>query len=129
MAEKQMPVPRVYVIAFGAVGAAVLLGWVVAASRDQPEAWTPPVAPQRMVSRADVTPWPFTVDSGTLRCWTHSGVTFQPSGSTTEYGLNGSARTMGYSGPEAIWAVDPALPGSGLRLDLGGAIAIGNALC
>lgn len=85
-----------------------------------------PSVPERLVSRVDVTPWPFTVDAGVLRCRTHTGVTFQPAGGV-EYGLNGSAQAMGYPSPEVVWAADPAV--AGLRLDLGPAIALGQALC
>lgn len=121
----KVPWQRSWTLAFGAVGGFLLLMYLVAGGDDSS---TPSPAPaERTVSRADVQPWPFTVDSGVLRCRTHSGVTFQPTGGT-EYGLNGSAKTIGYGDPDSIWADDPAL-GNGLKVSMAGAIAAGQALC
>ncbi|WP_280684893.1 DUF2511 domain-containing protein [Kitasatospora sp. MAA19] len=82
---------------------------------------------ERAVSRADVVPWPFSAESGMLRCRTRSGVTFQPSGGV-EYALNGSAQTMGYPKVDPIWRLDPGL-GNGLKVDISAAITAGQALC
>jgi len=79
----------------------------------------------RHVTRSDVTPWPFTVSAGTLRCHPGELVTFEAGG--VEYGLNGSA-TAHYPRPTAIWADDPAL-GGGLKVSISGAIEAGRALC
>lgn len=115
-------------LAFGVVGAVVLVILVGAAVSKEDGGSVPQQAPARTVSRADVTPWPFTAESGTLRCRTHSGVTFQPAGGS-EYALNGSAEVIGYPRlAESAWALDPQL-GNGLRVSVAGAIAAGSALC
>ncbi|MFB7663985.1 DUF2511 domain-containing protein [Kitasatospora sp. NPDC056138] len=81
---------------------------------------------ERTLTRSDVSPWPFTVPSGTLRCHT-SAVTFEANG--VEYALNGSA-TESYPTPEPIWATDPAPgSGSGPRISLKPTVEVGLALC
>ncbi|WP_123821672.1 hypothetical protein [Kitasatospora cineracea] len=126
---------REYAIAFGTVGGFLLLMWLVdvAGGDDGPKNQQPVRTAERQVSSAEVSPWPFTVSGGTLRCRPGSGpksVTFQPAGMTDEYGLNGAAQSSGYPRPESFWAVDPqAAAGSGLRISLEGAIAAGAALC
>ncbi|MGK4583470.1 DUF2511 domain-containing protein [Kitasatospora sp. HPMI-4] len=79
----------------------------------------------RTISRSDLSPWPFVVSSGTLRCHAPGAVTFEAGG--VEYALNGSAHES-YAEPDPIWAADPAL-GSGLKMSLKPAITAGLALC
>jgi len=57
----------------------------------------------RHVTAADVTPWPFSVPSGTLRC-SHDQVTFQPDGGVI-YAINGTAKAF-HAGRDLI-ATDP----------------------
>lgn len=126
--------PREYAIAFGTVGGFLLLMWLVdvAGGDDSPKDQAPAArVAERQVSSTEVSPWPFTVSGGTLRCRAASGsVTFQPTGMADEYGLNGAAQSSGYPKPESFWAVDPqAAAGSGLRISLEGAITAGTALC
>ncbi|MFG3228126.1 DUF2511 domain-containing protein [Kitasatospora sp. NPDC048194] len=77
------------------------------------------------VSRETVSPWPFTVESGTLRCRPGQAVTFEAGG--TEYGLNGAAQVR-YVKPQSIWADDPTL-GNGLKVNLSSVVKTGLALC
>jgi hypothetical protein len=116
---------RVFAVVAGSVVVlSALYGW---ASGGDPKQASQVADRSRSVRQGDVQPWPFTVDSGTLRCRNSILVTFEsPDG--TEYGLNGSARNVGYPGAEPIWAADPAL-GNGLKVDIGPMIAEGNALC
>ncbi|MGW4802959.1 hypothetical protein [Kitasatospora sp. NPDC004272] len=121
------------VVVFGAAIVAVIVMWVVSANSDDgPPAELPTArGVERSVTSADVSPWPFTVDSGVLRCQPASGaVTFQPGGKGDRYALNGAAKTIGYPGVETYWALDPQAPaGSGLRVGLTAAIDAGAALC
>ncbi|WP_461027740.1 DUF2511 domain-containing protein [Streptomyces sparsus] len=75
------------------------------------------------ITRADVDPWPFTVDAGTLAC-DQGKITFEADG--TEYGLTGSAQSK-YAKPDAIWADDPDVPG--VKTSLGSVIKAGMELC
>lgn len=79
----------------------------------------------REVTAAAVSPWPFSVESGTLRC--HSGglLTFEAGG--VEYGLNGPAQDGGYPVPQPVWADAPG--GGGLHMDMLPAIDAAQALC
>ncbi|MFE2110370.1 DUF2511 domain-containing protein [Kitasatospora sp. NPDC059463] len=77
------------------------------------------------MSRASLTPWPFTVESGLLRCRTGQQVTFETDG--VEYGVNGLAQGK-YPKPLAIWADDLNL-GHGLKVDISAVIEAGRALC
>ncbi len=49
--------------------------------------------------------WPFTVESGELACVNGVAIVFSTGG--TDYAVNGTASTMGYSGIEPIWKLDP----------------------
>ncbi|MER6361555.1 DUF2511 domain-containing protein [Kitasatospora sp. NPDC001527] len=79
----------------------------------------------RTVSRTSLTPWPFTVESGLLRCRPGQQVTFEAGG--VEYGVNGLAQSK-YPKPLPIWADDPNL-GYGLKVDISAVIEAGRALC
>lgn len=58
-------------------------------------------ANDKIVTRADYgAEWPFTVDKGILRC-SDNEVTFSTGG--TEYAVNGSAKSAGYSPMDSIW--------------------------
>lgn len=122
---------RVVLVTLGALGGFVFLMWLFSLGDEPKDKAAGPVVPHRSVSKAEVSPWPFTVGSGVLRCRPASGaVTFQPDGMTLEYALNGSARAAGYPGPESFWAEDPQAPaGSKLRVSLSEIIAAGNAVC
>ncbi|MFB7474574.1 DUF2511 domain-containing protein [Kitasatospora sp. NPDC056184] len=82
-------------------------------------------AHSRTVSRTSLTPWPFTVESGLLRCRPGQQVTFEAGG--VEYGVNGLAQSK-YPKPLPIWADDPNL-GYGLKVDISAVIEAGRALC
>ena len=77
------------------------------------------------VKAGDFAEWPFTVQSGTLRCRDGS-VTFATGGQ--EYGVNGRAQDSGYPKPLPIWAADPSL-GHGLRVGIGEVLNKGLSLC
>jgi len=78
------------------------------------------------VTAASFEPWPFTVDRGTLECLDGQSITLRvPDG--TRYGLNGTAQTAGHLAPEPVWLEDPEV--EGLRVDMGTALAWGQALC
>ncbi|MFJ4794148.1 DUF2511 domain-containing protein [Kitasatospora purpeofusca] len=79
----------------------------------------------RTVSRGTLTPWPFTVESGLLRCRPGQQVTFETGG--VEYGVNGLAQGK-YPKPQPIWADDTNL-GYGLKVDISTVIEAGRALC
>ncbi|MFD8695620.1 DUF2511 domain-containing protein [Kitasatospora sp. MBT66] len=82
-------------------------------------------AHSRTVSRGTLTPWPFTVESGLLRCRPGQQVTFETG--DVEYGVNGLAQSK-YPKPQPIWADDPNL-GYGLKVDISTVIEAGRALC
>lgn len=133
-AGKQGCGPRFFVVPAVVVGGFIFLMWAFSddndnggAQRELPTAR----AVSKPVSSAEVSPWPFTVDSGVLRCRPASrAVTFQPGGKGDEYALNGAAKTVGYPSVETYWALDPQAPaGSGLRVSLSEAVAVGAALC
>lgn len=134
--EKQaVPEPwwtRTWPASFGLIGAfiALVLGFSYLTTDDEAGSSSTGAAapaPEKTVSRSNITPWPFSVDTVVLRCRTHSAVTAQVPGGR-EYALNGSAEAMGYPDPTAIWMLDSDL-GHGLRVSLAGVIATGNMLC
>lgn len=69
--------------------------------------------------------WPFTVDSGTLRCEPPQSVVFSTGGS--DYGVNGSAMDAGYAPAQPIWK--RSTDGYGPRVYIGDVIDRGLALC
>lgn len=80
--------------------------------RSELETWQverSPLQPERVISRADFgEEWPFTVESGTLRCSGSGAVTFTTEGAT--YAVNGTASTVGAGiAIEPIWAFAPSL--------------------
>ncbi|WP_405014648.1 DUF2511 domain-containing protein [Kitasatospora sp. NBC_01539] len=79
----------------------------------------------REVSASTVSPWPFTVASGTLHCRSGGALTFEAGG--TEYGLNGPAQDAGYPAPLPVWA--DAQGGGGLHMDMLPALDAAQALC
>ncbi|MFD9123585.1 hypothetical protein [Kitasatospora sp. NPDC059571] len=111
------PAPRYRKRVIGAVVAVLLLvgGWVFLSGDEH----------SRKVSGSSVSPWPFTVDSGTLRCRSGSLLTFESGG--TEYGLDAPAQGAGYAAPMPVWAGAPG--GGGLHMDLRPAIDAARALC
>lgn len=84
------------------------------------------------VSRAEFgKAWPLTVDQGVLSC-DGSGVIFTtPEGD--EYGVNGTAKGLGYPEIDPIWKEDRSydLPGDGppLRVDISALIDRGLEIC
>ncbi|MFD0405003.1 DUF2511 domain-containing protein [Kitasatospora sp. NPDC127116] len=82
-------------------------------------------AHERLVTRTLISPWPFTVESGTLRCRSGQAVTFEAGG--REYGVNGTAQAR-YPKLLPIWADDPVL-GNGLKVDISSMLNAGLALC
>jgi len=76
------------------------------------------------VSSSTLTPWPFTVKSGVLRC-EGNAVTFTAGG--VEYALNGSAIGRGFPQIYPVWAPDPSV--DDLHVALGPALKEGLALC
>lgn len=68
--------------------------------------------------------WPFSVDSGKIKCIDGS-VVFEAN--SYEYGVNGTSKMRGYNKIEDIWLDDPNLPGTGM--DIGFVLEIGNNLC
>ena len=83
---------------------------------------------QENVDSANLNPWPFTVQSGTLIC-INDGVTFTaPDGAV--YAINGTALTEGKwrdIRESDIWADNPDAPGS--KIDISEVIERGLALC
>jgi hypothetical protein len=71
--------------------------------------------------------WPFTVDSGVIAC-DGDAVTFTAEGVT--YAVNGTAtaREMGID-INAIWAENPGMPGTGLKIDISPIINRGLEMC
>ena len=69
--------------------------------------------------------WPFTVDSGTLRCEQPQSVVFSTEGS--DYGVNGSAMDAGYQEAQPIWR--RATGGGGPRVSIDDVIDRGLELC
>lgn len=63
--------------------------------------------------------WPFTVESGYLDCVAGSAV-FRSG--MTEYGLNGTATSRGYTSVDRIWRADPGIPGA--KIYIGEMIAL-----
>lgn len=90
----------------------------------------------RLVSRANITPWPLTVASGTLLCHRRNTaglsipeVTFTTHDGST-YAVNSTALgdpTQHYRPIREIWAPDPSTPG--LRMYIGPLITAGLKLC
>jgi glucose/arabinose dehydrogenase len=69
--------------------------------------------------------WPFTVESGTLRCIAGQAVVFEANGIV--YAVNGVAESQGFANVEAIWRDDPAV--EGLKVNIGPIIERGRTLC
>ncbi|MFJ6616663.1 hypothetical protein ACIQOW_03640 [Kitasatospora sp. NPDC091335] len=81
---------------------------------------------ERFITRTSgLTPWPFTVESGVLRCRPGQQVTFEAG--SREYGVNGLAQAR-YPKPFPVWADDLAL-GNGLKVDISAVLNVGLALC
>lgn len=68
--------------------------------------------------------WPFTTSNGILKC-ENKAITFRTN--TRTYGINGTAQGRGFPGPEAVWKVDPSVPGK--RMDIGPILDKGLSLC
>lgn len=79
-----------------------------------------------LISAAQFTEWPFTVTSGRLKCEAGS-VTFEPAGGP-RYGVNGTAKSVGYPDVTPIWADDEDL-GYGLKVDISQVLNRGLSLC
>ena len=83
---------------------------------EAPEEMSAPAEPKQVISREDFTPWPFTVDSGELRCvqWNDEpAVTFYSPDRGIAYGVNSTGAAMiaalnSADAPtiDAIWADD-----------------------
>ncbi|MDK1476060.1 DUF2511 domain-containing protein [Streptomyces sp. 549] len=106
----------------------LLLAALTACGTENGDGTAPPAADvtpkaTSKISKGDVTPWPFTVDTGTLAC-DQGKITFEAGG--TEYGLTGSAQSS-YAKPDPIWVDDPDVPG--VKTSLGSLIAAGMKLC
>lgn len=73
--------------------------------------------------------WPFTVESGVIRCLTGERVVFESGGVT--YAINGLARgameQQGWSDVGEIWRDNPEGPAPKVSLD--GMISLGLGLC
>ena len=71
--------------------------------------------------------WPFTVDSGTLRCELPTAIVFTADGS--DYAVNGTAMDAGYADIRPIWKKnhDPTLGGP--RVSISDVNAAGQRLC
>ncbi|MFJ3793842.1 hypothetical protein [Kitasatospora sp. NPDC090091] len=113
-------------IATIAILAVIVFIAVLSSSNDDKE--SKPAAVQyrsRTITAVDVSPWPFTVTGGILRCRGINVVTFETDG--VEYALNGPAQAV-YPQPGRLWAEDPQL-GYGLKKSMGPTIAMGLALC
>lgn len=84
---------------------------------------------EKAITKAEYgTKWPFTVESGTLKC-VDGSVIFTANGKT--YGVNGASKSHGYADIEEIWAVDSSLSdgNSKIRMDIGIVLADGVNLC
>ena len=58
--------------------------------------------------------WPFTVESGTLKCEKTSAAVFSANG--VDYGLNGIASSHGYAELRPIWRDNPSIPGTKVNI-------------
>lgn len=88
----------------------------------------------RHVSAADITPWPFSVREGTLRCGLN-GVTFQPDGGVI-YAVNGRAKGSGkyqeLTAADPLWLNDTSTGvdlNPPLKVSVGAVIDAGLKLC
>lgn len=86
-------------------------------------------ANEAIVSPADITEWPFAVDSGILRCDGAGSVTFETDDGTV-YAINGTALTVG-AGEDIresdIWLPNPDAPEA--KISMGEVIERGLELC
>ena len=105
---------------------------LLAACASQP---TPtPIPSGRLVTRAELGEhWPFTVESGYVDCVGTSEAVFRVGDVT--YAINGTARSWadrrGYVDivDSPIWRDDPAHPGLGLKVNIGGMIGLALQEC
>jgi hypothetical protein len=87
-------------------------GWSIAG-----RAASPAAPNERQISRESMgDAWPFTVDSGTLRCLNASDVVFVVDGKT--YAVNGTAKAR-YPEVNPLWRDDPAYPDLDLKVNIG----------
>jgi hypothetical protein len=124
--ERAATVPKlVWSAACLAVVLAALVAGVVL-NRGTAQADRQPGVP---VGRADFAEWPFSVDTGTLRCEEGGAVIFESGG--VSYFLNGPAREAGYTMPWAIWedSDDPAEAAVGMKKSSVELLDRGEALC
>lgn len=87
------------------------------------------------ISRADLGDrWPLTVAGGAIICssqGTRQIATFLPNGSNREYGLNGTADSLGWPSIRPIWADDnrPGFRGQGIKVNIRPLITEALTLC
>jgi hypothetical protein len=99
-----------------------------------PQATPTPTPRGRLVTRAEFGErWPFTVESGVLDCIGVGEAVFRVGNVT--YAINGTARSWadrhGYVdlADSLIWRDDPAHPGMGLKVYIGGMIQLALQQC
>jgi uncharacterized protein DUF2511 len=88
----------------------------------------PTAGPERgYIQRSDLgDKWPFTVESGTVRCLTGTRIVFVTGGLV--YAVNGTARgSKQYLDVATIWKDNPEIAGA--KMDVGPIIALGLSLC
>ncbi|MCX5601609.1 YebY family protein [Streptomyces phaeochromogenes] len=103
-----------------------LVAYLAKGSSGRAEAAAPADRSTRTVSQADFQEWPFSVGGGVLRC-RQGAVTFTVAGGA-EYGVNGTAKGLGYPEPIPIWVDDPEL-GQGVKISIGEVLDAGLVLC
>ena len=87
------------------------------------------------IARADLGDrWPLTVAGGAIICssqGTRQIATFLPNGSNREYGLNGTADSLGWPSIRPIWADDnrPGFRGQGIKINIRPLITEALTLC
>lgn len=72
--------------------------------------------------------WPFTVNSGVVKCINDNGTklaVFESEG--TEYQLNGAAKSRGYTDISTIWKDNPDIPGT--KISVGPMIQLALSQC
>lgn len=69
--------------------------------------------------------WPFTVDSGYVDCVAPGSAILRTGGAT--YGLNGLAKSRGFTDVRTIWRDDPNIPG--LKVSIGPMIDLALDQC
>lgn len=90
------------------------------------------------ITKKDLKIWPFTVDSGVLKCENGLYITFETGGKV--YGINGAAVTNGGRNIEEIWAINEKqkkeLMNLGVseknatsRIDISEVLDLGQKLC